>query len=30
VEMVFYDTPEGGGEAPDDDVVGRFTFNFKY
>lgn len=30
VEAVVYDEPDGGGEAPADDIVGRLTFNFKY
>ena len=30
VEMILYDEPDGGGAAPTDDVVARFTFMFKY
>lgn len=30
VEMVLYDDPDGGGPAPDNDVIGRFTFVFSY
>jgi hypothetical protein len=30
VEVALYDSPDGGGPAPDNDVVGRVTFMFKY
>ena len=30
VEVAMYDDPDGGGPAPDNDVVGRVTFMFKY
>jgi len=30
VELVLYDDPAGGGPAPDNDVIGRFTFMFSY
>ena len=30
VEMAFYDSPDGGGEKPKDDIVARLTFMFKY
>lgn len=30
LEAVLYDEPDGGGAAPQDDIVGRVTFNFKY
>ncbi|HEX5131341.1 MAG TPA: hypothetical protein VFX92_02510 [Candidatus Krumholzibacteria bacterium] len=30
VEFVAYDEPDGGGPAPDNDIVGRVTFMFKY
>jgi hypothetical protein len=30
LEAVVYDEPDAGGAAPQDDIVGRVTFNFKY
>jgi hypothetical protein len=30
VEMALYDDPDDGGEAPENDIVGRFTFMFSY
>jgi hypothetical protein len=30
VEMILYDAPEDGGPTPEDDVVARVTFEFKY
>ena len=30
VEAVVYDKPDGGGEAPTNDIVARLTFHFEY
>jgi hypothetical protein len=30
VEVALYDSPDGGGAAPKDDIVGRVTFMYKY